>query len=104
MGDGEFDQGQDLHPHVVATEWQSTVQCPTCDTTQLKVTMPITDNSLAIKQTALDVWEKEITKKHEALKVLMEQHNKRYNVTRQTFKNSGGALDLPLAKSLVHCR
>ena len=68
-----------LHADLVVTEWQSTVRCPTC--TQLKVTMPTAENCLAIKQTALEEWEKKVTKKHEALKALMEQHNKKYNMT-----------------------
>ena len=89
-----------LHPDVVVSEWRSTVQCPSCDTTRLKVSMPTADNCLAIKQTTLEEWEKKITKKHEALKALMEQHNKKYNTTGQTFKTSDGKPALPLA---THC-
>ena len=75
---------------VVVAEWRSTVQCPTCDTTRLKVTMPTTDNCLAIKQTPLEEWEKNIVKTHEALKGLTEKRNKQYNATGKTFKTSDG--------------
>ena len=78
------------HPDVVVTEWRSTVQCPTCDTTRLKVTMPTADNCLAIKQTSLEESEKNIVKKHEALKDLTEKHNKKYNTTGKTFKTNDG--------------
>ena len=86
-----------LHPDVVVTEWRSTVQCPSCDTTRLKVTMPTADQCLAIKQTSVEEWEKKINKKHEALKALMDQHNKKYNTTGQTFKTSDGKPVLPLS-------
>ena len=56
-----------VHPDVVVTEWRSTVQCPSCDTTRIKVTMPTADNCLAIKQTPLEEWEKKITKKRQKL-------------------------------------
>ena len=78
------------HPDVVVTEWRSTVQCPTCDTTRLKVTMPTADNCLASKQTSLEEWENNIVKKHEALQDLTEKRNKKYNATGKTFKTSDG--------------
>ena len=61
--------------------------------------MPTADNCLAIKQASLEEWEKKINKKHEALKTLTEQHNKKYNATGQTFKTSDGkpvTVHLPL--------
>ena len=51
-----------LHPDVIVTEWRSTVQCPSCDTTRLKVTMPTADNCLAIKQASLEEWERKSTR------------------------------------------
>ena len=89
-----------VHPDVVVTEWRSTVQCPSCDTTRLKDTMPTADNCLAIKQASLEEWEKKINKKHEALKTLTEQHNKKYNMSGQTFKTNDGkpsSVTLPLS-------
>ena len=53
--------------------------------------MPTADNCLAIKRTSLEEWEKKITKKHEALKALTQQHNEKYNTTGQTFRINDGA-------------
>ena len=75
-----------VHPDVAVIEWRSTVQCPTCDTTLLKVTMPTADNYLAIKQTSLDEWEKKIARKQEALKAITATHDKKYNPSGRTFK------------------
>jgi len=75
-------------PDVVVSEWRSTVPSPSCDVSILKVTMPIADHCLAIKQAAIDDWEKKLVVKHGALQDIIQAHDKKYNPSGRTHKTT----------------
>ena len=90
-------------PDVVISEWRSTVPSPVMDVGLLKVTMPTADNCLAMKQSAVDDWEKKLVAKHTALQDIIKLHDTKYNpsgrmhkTTADTSSSSGG-----VAKSSV---
>jgi len=75
-------------PDLVVSEWRSTVQCPVIDVTLLKVTMPTADKCLAIKQSAVDDWEKKLVVKHTALRDIIQAHDAKYNPSGRTHKTT----------------
>ena len=97
-------------PDVVVSEWQSTVPCPSVDASLLKVTMPTADNCLAVKQAAIDDWEKKLVAKHTALQDIIKEHDEKYNPSGRTHKttaagdassSAGGASNPPGLQSLA---
>ena len=97
-------------PDVVVSEWQSTVPCPLVDASLLKVTMPTADNCLAVKQAAIDDWEKKLVAKHTALQDIIKEHDEKYNPSGRTHKttaagdassSAGGASNPPGLQSLA---
>ena len=88
-------------PGLSVSEWRSSAPSPVMDVTVLKVTMPTADNCLAIKQSAVDDWEKKLVVKHASLKEMIQAHDAKYNPSGRTHKTTADTVTLPIASSTV---